>query len=198
MKIGLLGGSFDPVHLAHVALALCALQELKLNEVQLIPAADPWQREPLAAGAQHRVAMLELAVREQPHLRVNPIEINRGGKTYTFDTLCQLPTGPDYYWILGADQLANFCTWHHWQEITDLARLAVALRPGTTLTVPPPLGDHLARQNRPLITLPFQPTPISSTQIRKRLAAGQPTDRLLSVAVAQYIQQNGLYQPPVA
>lgn len=198
MKTGLLGGSFDPVHLAHVALAHCAWQELKLDEVQLIPAADPWQREPLAADAQHRLAMLDLALSGQPHLRVNPIEINRGGKTYTVDTLRQLPSGPDYYWILGADQLANFCTWHRWEEIADLVRLGVAQRPGTALTVPLPLRDHLASQDRALIPLPFQPMPVSSTQIRKCLAAGQPTDGLLSVAVAQYIQKNGLYQPPVA
>lgn len=198
MKIGLLGGSFDPVHLAHVALACSARLTLNLDEVQLIPAADPWQRKPLAAKASHRLAMLELAVREQPHLRINPIEIQRGGKTYTIDTLHQLPQGSDYHWILGADQLANFCTWQCWQEIADLVRLVVAQRPGSTLAVPRPLREHLSHRNRPLINLPFPPMPVSSTLIRQLLADDQPTDGLLDVAVAQYIQQNGLYLPPAA
>ncbi|NYT64206.1 nicotinate (nicotinamide) nucleotide adenylyltransferase [Alcaligenaceae bacterium] len=196
-KIGLLGGSFDPVHLAHIALAETARQTLGLEGVQLIPAADPWQRRPLAATGEQRLAMLSLATRHYPHLHINPVEIQRGGTTYTIDTLRQLPDDAKYFWILGADQLRNFCSWHCWQEIASLLTLAVAQRPGSPLLAPTALTEHLEKQGRCLIELPFEPTAISATFIRERLAAGEPTDKMLDTAVAQYIQQHGLYLAPV-
>ncbi|HEY9280305.1 MAG TPA: nicotinate (nicotinamide) nucleotide adenylyltransferase [Eoetvoesiella sp.] len=195
-KIGLLGGSFDPVHLAHIALADTACQELKLETVELIPAANPWQRKPLSASPQHRIAMLKLAIARKPNLRLNPVEIERGGKTYTIDTLKELPPGVQYYWILGADQLGNFCSWHYWEDIAARVHLVVAQRPGTDVAVPDPLQQHLTALNRPLIHLPFEPMPISASDIRHRLASGQVVDGLLDPAVAQYIQRNNLYQTP--
>lgn len=197
LKAGLLGGSFDPVHLAHVALARAARQALALDEVQFIPAAQPWQRSNLAASPADRLAMLELALQNETGMRVNPLEINRGGHTYTLDTLRELPQ-QDYYWILGTDQLQNFCTWRDWQEIARRVHLAVALRPGSTLIAPAPLEQHLESLGKVLFTLPFAPMPISATQIRERLATGQPTTGLLDAAVAQYIKQKGLYRAPGA
>ncbi len=197
-RTGLLGGSFDPVHLAHIALAETARQTLDLDDVQLIPAADPWQRDPLTGTGEQRLAMLGIAIRAYPHLRINPVEITRGGATYTIDTLRQLPGNTDYYWILGADQLRNFCSWHSWQEITGLVTLAVAQRPGARLVPPLDLTRHLEKLGRQLIELPFEPTAISATLIRQRLAAGESTDGMLDVAVAQYIRQNGLYPAPAA
>ncbi|PLC48295.1 nicotinate (nicotinamide) nucleotide adenylyltransferase [Pollutimonas subterranea] len=197
-KTGLLGGSFDPVHLAHIALAETARTALALDEVQLIPAADPWQRGPLAATAAHRLAMLHIATAGHAHLHVNPLEIQRGGPTYTIDTLRELPKNADYFWILGADQLENFCSWQYWQEIASLVTLAVAQRPGARLTAAQDLIEHLEKLDRHLIELPFEPTEISATLVRQRLARGESTDGLLDVAVAQYIKQNGLYQAPVA
>lgn len=198
VKTGLLGGSFDPIHLAHIGLARTAWQSLGLAGVELIPAANPWQREPLSASSADRLAMLDIAIRKHPYLRVNPIEIERGGATYTIDTLRQLPSGPEYYWILGADQLENFCSWESWQEITCLAHLAVAQRPGAVLQAPAQLNEQLGGIGRKLISLPFPPSPVSATQIRQRLAAGASTQGMLDVAVEQYIQQNGLYRPPAA
>ena len=195
-KTGLLGGSFDPVHLAHIALAKAACRALRLDEVDLIPAANPWQRKPLAATAAQRLAMLELAIAGENCLRINPIEIKRGGETRTIDTINSLPENIDYTWILGADQLANFCSWHCWQDIAARVKLAVAQRPGTPLAPPPPLMRHLAALNRTLIELPFEPVSISASAIRERLAQGLPTQGLLHVAVAQYIEQNKLYQTP--
>lgn len=198
VRIGLLGGSFDPVHLAHTGLARAAWQFLSLDHVQLIPAANPWQREPLAASSSHRLAMLDIAIRQYSCLRINPLEIERGGASYTIDTLRQLPAGPEYHWILGADQLENFCTWDSWQDITRLACLAVAQRPGAMLQAPAALNEHLGSIGRKLIHLPFEPTPISATLIRQRLAAGESTSGMLDVAVEQYIKQKGLYLPPSA
>lgn len=193
IKIGLLGGSFDPVHLAHIALAETAWQALGLAKVELIPAADPWQRRPLAASAPHRLAMLEIATRHHSSLAVNDVEIRRGGKTYTVDTLRQLPPGPEYYWILGSDQLSNFCSWHDWREISRLAWLAVAQRPGSMLQAPAALQNHLETLGRRLVILPFKPQTISSTQVRERLATGQSTSGMLDAGVAEYIRRHGLY-----
>ncbi|MBP6020736.1 MAG: nicotinate (nicotinamide) nucleotide adenylyltransferase [Burkholderiaceae bacterium] len=197
-KIGLLGGSFDPVHLTHIALAEAAWRTLGLSQVQLIPAASPWQRHALAASGKHRLAMLDLAIGDRAWLQVNPIEVQRGGATYTIDTIRQLPPGHEYYWILGSDQLQNFCSWHRWEEIARRVCLAVALRPGSAILAPQALQELLSRQGRSLITLPFTPSGISATAIRQQLALGKSTDGLLDVAVAQYIQQNALYQAPVA
>ncbi|MCB5362852.1 nicotinate (nicotinamide) nucleotide adenylyltransferase [Pusillimonas sp. CC-YST705] len=193
-KIGLLGGSFDPVHLAHIALAETALHTLSLDEVQLIPAAAPWQKTGLAASASQRLHMLQLAVRDRPGLSVNPIEINRGGASYTIDTLLALPGNTEYYWILGSDQLNNFCTWHRWQEVASMVRLVVAQRPGADPQTPQALLTHLETQGRTLIFLPFAPLSISATAIRQRLAQGQTVDHLLDESVLQYIHTQRLYQ----
>ncbi|HUH86716.1 MAG TPA: nicotinate (nicotinamide) nucleotide adenylyltransferase [Pusillimonas sp.] len=194
-KIGLLGGSFDPVHLAHTALARAALHELSLDEVQLIPASQPWQRETLAATPLQRLAMLKIAVRDEPKLRINTIEIDRGGPTYTIDTLRQLPNGPEYVWILGADQLANFCTWHHWRDIAALVRLGVARRPGADAAAPAQLQVLLDQLKRPLLQLPFPAMDVSATAIRERLARGDSVQGLLHPEVAQYIDFHKLYRP---
>ena len=193
-RIGLLGGSFDPVHVAHIALAQNALQSLGLAQVQLIPAANPWQRAALNATGEQRRAMLELAVAGRPGLAVNPIEIERGGATYTIDTLRALPQDARYVWLLGADQLANFCTWRDWQEISRLADLAVATRPGTPLSAPPELADWLRAQGRELLELPFPPMPVSASEIRQRLARGESTDGMLDAPVAAYIAAHKLYR----
>ncbi|QKH33847.1 nicotinate (nicotinamide) nucleotide adenylyltransferase [Achromobacter pestifer] len=193
-RIGLLGGSFDPVHVAHIALAQNALQTLGLAEVQLIPAANPWQRAALHATAGQRRDMLQLAIAGHAGLTVNPIEIERGGPTYTMDTLRALPQDARYVWLLGADQLANFCTWREWQDIASLVDLAVATRPGTALSAPPALAEHLRSQGRELQELPFAPMPVSASQVRQRLAQGESTEGLLAAPVAAYIAAHHLYR----
>jgi len=194
MRIGLLGGSFDPVHCAHIALATQALRELSLDEVQLIPAGQPWQRPPLSASPEHRIAMLEIAIQGHPGLVVNPLETQRSGPTFTIETLLNLPPGPTYYWILGADQLQNFCTWHRWQEIIRLTRLAVVARPGSTLVPPPLLQDQMNLTGQTLSVIPFEPMNIAARDIRQRLATGKTTSELLSPAVSNYIARHGLFQ----
>lgn len=196
-KIGLLGGSFDPIHLAHIALADAAYQTLDLDSVQLIPAGNPWQRAPLAADSAHRLAMLKIAVEERAWLRINTIEIERNGPTYTIDTLETLPSGIDYYWILGSDQLKNFCSWHRWREITQHVRLVVASRPDNSDTVPVPLDQYLRSIGRTVTYLPFTPMAISATTIRERLVHGKSADHFLNPAVAAYIRQHRLYEDDV-
>jgi len=228
-RIGLLGGSFDPVHNAHLALASTAIHHLALHSLQFLPAAAPWQRQPLGAAAVHRVRMLQLAIAhaggpagtqacaagkawtpaeaggqeaqtppEGGSLSVNAIEIDRGGPTYTIDTLRAMGAGDaadvEYFWILGSDQLMNFCTWQAWQEIVQRVHLAVAARPGSPVKPPVSLARELDRLGRPLHILPFEATDISATDIRRKVAAGLPVDDITPPPVAAYIETNHLYQ----
>jgi len=192
-RIGLLGGSFDPVHVAHIAMAQTALRELSLDEVQFIPAADPWQRPPLLATAQQRLDMLKLAIEGLAGLSVNPIELQRGGPTYTVDTLRALSGEATYIWLLGADQLCNFCTWHNWQDIVALVDLAVVARPGSPLVAPPALQQRLAQTGSTLHYLPFAEHLISASDIRRRLAAGESVTGQIPAAILAYIQAHRLY-----
>ncbi|OWT67313.1 MULTISPECIES: nicotinate (nicotinamide) nucleotide adenylyltransferase [unclassified Achromobacter] len=195
-KIGLLGGSFDPVHLAHMALARSALDGLHLDQVQLLPAGQPWQRSPLQASPRQRCDMIRLAIDSESGtagIALNTIEVERDGPTYTVETLRALPPDAAYVWLLGADQLANFCTWHAWEDIVALVDLAVATRPGSSLTPPPPLHDALGRQGRQLQQLPFSDMPVSASEIRRRLAQDLPVDDLLPQPVIDYIRTHHLY-----
>jgi len=192
-RIGLFGGSFDPVHVAHIAIAQTALSELDLDEVQLLPAADPWQRAPLTATAQQRLDMLALAVADLPGLTVNPVEIQRGGPTYTIDTLRALPDDAVYIWLLGTDQLSNFCSWRDWQDIVARVDLAVAARPGARLAAPPELQARLLATGRTLHRLSFAQTPVSASEIRRRLAKGESARGLVPAATLTYIQTHRLY-----
>ena len=192
-RIGLLGGSFDPIHKAHVALALAAFEQLKLDQVQLLPAAQPWQRNTLGASTEDRLAMAELAAQDHPALHVNPVEILRGGPTYTIDTVRDLPAGTQYYWILGSDQLRNFCSWNDWQEILEYVELAVAQRPGSTLETPRALQAELNRLQRRLHQIDFLPMSISATDIRERVQRGDNISALVPEEVAQYIDKKRLY-----
>lgn len=198
MRIGLLGGSFDPVHRAHLALAQAALKALKLDRVQLVPAGQPWQRAPLGASAEHRLNMLELATKGLASIEINPIEIHRSGPTYTIETLEALEPNNEYFWILGTDQLANFCTWHRWQDIAQCVELAVAQRPGSSLTPPHALSQWLSTHQRTLLVIPFEPLDVSATAIRQRLAQQQSARDLLPKVVEQYIHEHGLYRPLTA
>jgi len=196
-RIGLLGGSFDPVHHAHILLALTAQQHLHLDQVQLLPAAQPCQRGALASSAAHRLAMLQLAIAEHPGISVNTLEIHRDGPTYTIDTLREIGAGSngnEYFWILGSDQLVNFCTWEDWSEIAARVHLAVAERPGSVTTPPADLARELQHHQRILHHLPFTPTRISATEIRARVAAGDSIDGMTPALVVDYIKSHHLYQ----
>lgn len=195
MRVGLLGGSFDPVHRAHLLLAQAALKHLKLDQVQIIPAGQPWQRPALGATPEHRLNMLRLATKGLDKVEINPIEIQRTGPTYTIDTIEALEQSHAYVWILGSDQLANFCSWRSWQDIAQRVQLAVAQRPGSILTPPLALSQWLQAQNRTLAVMPFEPLDISATAIRQRLALQQYASDLIPEVVEQYIHEHGLYRP---
>lgn len=193
-RIGLLGGSFDPIHLAHIDLANTALRALDLDHVEFIPTSVSWQKGRLGASPEQRLAMLKLALASEPNLHINPIEIQRGGVTYTYDTVSQLPHENHYFWILGTDQLQNFSSWHRWQDILHYVDLAVALRPGSTLQAPTELAHYLQSHDKTLHNIHFVPSPLSATLIRERLQRHQSVAHLVPEPVQHYIEQQQLYQ----
>ncbi len=198
-RIGLLGGSFDPIHAAHLELALSAQRELALDAVWLIPAGQPWQRDRLAASQAHRWAMLERAIDGHAGLRGCDIELKRHGPSYTIDTLRALQTAhPDtaFTFILGADQLRNLTSWNGWEDIAARVDLAVARRPGHSHTAPPELLRALGSAGHALHRLAMDEIDLSATRVRERIARGLPLAQLMPAAVARYIEDHHLYTTP--
>ncbi len=196
-RIGLLGGSFDPIHLAHLALAHCAAEQLALHQVWLIPAGQPWQRGALGASAEQRERMVRLAAADDARLRVLDLELRRGGPTYTVDTLRSLRAQhPEHEFVLllGADQLDNFQTWRAWDEIAACVDLAVAPRPHHGLRPDPALLRVLHAAGHRLLQVRMAPTEVSATRVREHAARGLALGDLVPPAVAGYIEQHHLYR----
>lgn len=194
-----MGGSFDPVHRAHVELAEVALRHLQLDEVRWIPVGQPWQKARQLAARAHRLAMVELATAHEPRFEVDPIELDRDGPSYTRDTvkaLRQAATEPtEWFLIIGQDQYANFPTWQGWHDLLQALTLAVACR-GHDLPVAPLAMQGLDHR---VVELPLPPLNVSSTDIRARLARGEDpislAPELVSEPVARYIATHQLYAP---
>ncbi|MGC4061754.1 MAG: nicotinate-nucleotide adenylyltransferase [Aquabacterium sp.] len=196
-RVGLMGGSFDPVHTAHVALAESALRHLQLDEVRWIPVGQPWQKARQLADAAHRLAMVRVATAHEPRFVVDDIELRRAGPSYTietFKTLQSQATEPtDWFLIIGQDQYANLPTWQGWQDLLQGLRLAVACR-GHDLPRPAPPLQGLAHR---VTELPLPPLTVSSTEIRARLQRGDDPNtlapELVPTSVARYIANHQLY-----
>jgi nicotinate-nucleotide adenylyltransferase len=195
MNIGILGGTFDPVHVAHLVLAEQARDQLTLDQVLFIPAGDPWRKSHRAiTPAQHRLAMLRLAIEGNDAFAISDIELHREGPTYTADTLEALAGErlDDAFWfILGADALADLPNWREPERIVKHAMLAVARRDGREVDAAelniPALAGRLQLFTCPRLA-------ISSTEIRGRVVAGRSIRYLVPDAVAAYIEQHNLYR----
>lgn len=190
-RIAIFGGSFDPPHTAHVALARTARQALALDEVRWIPAGQPWQKSRAMTSAAHREAMVRLAIAGEPGFVLDRIELERSGPSVTLDTVMAFQAaepGVDWVLLIGGDQYANLHTWRQWPELLSRVTLAVAQRPGVTQ-----LPDA-AVQARPHRVVPLPMLDISSTRIRQQVALGGALDGLVPPAVARYIEHNRLYQ----
>ncbi len=205
------GGTFDPIHNGHLAIARAARDTLRAP-VALLPAADPPHRAAPGASAAQRATMLELALAGEPGLNVDLRELRRPGPSYTVDTLQELRAahGPDavLVWLIGEDSLRGLDRWHAWRGLFDLAHLAVAARAGTDVDagLPPAVAAELAarRVARPadlqqapagrilLLDQPLQPE--SATAVRTARHSADPAwRRLVPAAVADFIEQHGLY-----
>lgn len=191
MRIGLMGGSFDPVHLGHTGVAGAVARALGLERVLLVPAAQaPLRASPVRASDAHRLAMLRLAIASDELLDVSEIELRRGGVSYTVDTLRALRAerpGDDFVWILGEDQLARLPQWAEPEALAASTEFAVYGRPGCVRAEPPAIpGLRVARVEGPQ-------WPVSSTEVRARLASGASLAGLVADKVIEYIRENGLY-----
>jgi nicotinate-nucleotide adenylyltransferase len=195
MRIGVFGGAFDPPHAAHRALVQAALEQLQLDQLRVVPTGQAWHKARPLSDAVHRLAMARLAFAGQPRVLVDAREIDRTGPSYTVDTLRELQTehpGAEFVLIIGQDQAAALASWHAWREVLGLATICVAARrdpTGATRPFTPP-SDIPAQWRQ----LDFPEVPISATDIRARVAAGQDVAPLVGAAVARYIAIHHLYQ----
>ena len=193
------GGAFDPPHNGHVALARTAVEQLQLDELRIFPTGQAWHKARSLSGGTLRLGMSELAFANMPHVVVDTREVLREGPTYTIDTLRELrQQWPDaqLLLIIGADQAETLHTWKDSNEIARLAILSVAARARPISDAPPADISNLPPGFYEPINLP--PIVVSSTEVRARVAAGQSIEHLVPKAVARYIAEHHLYQPPLS
>lgn len=195
MRTGIFGGTFDPIHVGHLAAAREAMECAHLDRVLLVPSAVPPHREPATAGPHDRLEMCRLAIADQHHLEVSDVEIKRGGRSYTADTIRELRRthpGDELFLILGWDAARLFGTWHEPGQIRDDATLVVVTRPGTDV---PGSGDLQAAGLDPARTILCKgETPdISGSELREAIASGKPVSQWLPKAVERYIAEHRLY-----
>lgn len=195
-RIGVFGGAFDPPHLAHVALAQAAVAQLGLHELRVFPTGQAWHKARVLTDASHRLAMARLAFDGVPHAVVDDRELLRSGPTYTIDTLRELhAASPDdtLLLVVGADQAEALHSWRCSDEILQLATVAVAARARPGPHAPPFDASRLPPGRWTAVELPNMP--VSATQIRALVAAGQGIGHLVPPGVARYIAQHHLYVP---
>ena len=207
--IGILGGTFDPIHNGHLALATNVLNTLFLDEIRFIPCAIPPHRNTPVASIKQRIAMVKLAIQNNPKFILDTRETKRSGKSYTIDTLKSLRQDfPSSLLclIIGFDELAIFDTWYQWSDILNTCHLIVVSRPeqhkALNTTIETFLKEHQTKNKSDLIKnshgiifeITIEPTHISATEIRKKLSNNEKITHELPQAVYQYIIDNQLYK----
>ena len=199
-RVGIMGGTFDPVHLGHLNAASAVADLLDLESVLFSPAAQPWhKRAEHIAPAADRLGMLEAALVDLPDFAVTTVDLDRGGDTYTIDTLADLEAqfaashpgeSVQWFFITGADALADLASWKSPDLLLQRATFVGVARPGHDLNAPS--VDERGR----VILLEIEETNISSTDIRERVARGDSIAGLVPEAVAEYIDDHDLYREP--
>jgi len=196
LRLGLLGGSFNPIHHAHLFTAEVAAAAHRLDRVLLVPAGQSPLKRRAAVSAEDRVAMARLAAGGNSLLKVSPIDVDRPPPSYTVDTLRligeQYP-GAELFLILGIDALADLLEWRDPEGLIDQARIVVVSRPGLDLAVPDEVRARLGQRVERILLQPMPLLEISSTEIRQRLPKGEPVRYLLPEPVERYIRERGLY-----
>ncbi|HLQ15242.1 MAG TPA: nicotinate-nucleotide adenylyltransferase [Candidatus Eisenbacteria bacterium] len=195
MRVGVLGGTFDPIHMGHVEVAKAAMECARLDRVLFVPSAQPPHRAAAEASAEDRLAMSRLAVDGDSRLEVSDVEVKRGGKSYTVDTLQELHRSlPDdeLFLILGWDAARLFRTWHQPEGVSALASFVIVGRPGMP---PPKQADlKLAGLDPDRVVVCLLPTPdISGSELRRAIAAGISVAGKLAPAVERYIAVHHVY-----
>jgi nicotinate-nucleotide adenylyltransferase len=201
-SLGVFGGTFDPIHFAHLAVAEEAAEALGLERVLFVPAREPPHKPGLAiTSAEHRLAMVELAIADNDRFAVDRSELERAGPSYTVDTLAALAASratdegsPDLTLILSAEAFLGLLTWREPRRILELARLAVAPRDGYPDAGPEFLRDHLPDLAHRATFLDSPRLRLSASELRERAATGRSLRYLVPDAVAVYIGDHGLYQ----
>ena len=209
MNVGVLGGTFNPIHLAHLRLAEEMREALALERVLLIPAGDPPLKRAGVAPAAHRLEMVRRAAASNPALEVLDLEIRRAGPSYTVDTLAELGArmpGAAFWFIVGADTLPELGAWREPERLFALASFAVATRPGHPQRLRELLPAALSRAFRDgprglvhesgneLRSIPFTPLVVSASDVRRRVACGASIRYLVPDRVRRYIEEKGLYR----
>ena len=208
--VGVFGGTFDPVHYGHLRSALELVERLQLQQLRLMPSAVPPHRDMPTCSADHRAAMVELAVAGEPRLACDSRELQRQGTSYTIDSLMELrrELGEErgLCLVMGCDAVLAITSWHRWQELLNWAHVVVIARPGWQLPEVGEVADWIQRHRlgspgqlgeQPcggVLVEELRPLAISSTEIRGLLATGHSARYLLPQAVLDYIESHSLYQ----
>ncbi len=198
MRIGILGGTFDPPHIGHLIIAEEAREKLGLARVYFIPARQPPHKlNEIVSPLEDRVAMLRLSLDENPFFTISLIEAQRPGPSYTVDTLRELrrELGPstELFFIMGMDSLENLPTWHHPCELIELAQLAVLRRPGYAADLDA-LEEKIPGLESRVLFITAPELEVSSTELQARVQAGQSIRYLVTDGVAEYIEAHHLYR----
>lgn len=200
MRLGIIGGTFDPIHNGHLIIAQEAALSLKLNRVLFIPAGDPPHKQKRAvSAAHHRFAMVQKAIANNPLFEVSTIEIDRPGLSYTVETLATLrqlyQTDDEFFFIIGVDAVADMLSWQSPERVLQLAKLAVVARPGYSLSLEKlQAGLPNTLLSECLVNVETPQIEIASSWLRERVKSGLPIRYLVPDDVAAYIEENKLYQ----
>jgi nicotinate-nucleotide adenylyltransferase len=195
-RLGVFGGAFDPPHVAHVALAQAALEQLQLDQLRIFPTGQAWHKPQAMSAPEHRLAMARLAFGDLPLTVIDERELHRSGPTYTIDTLRELKAeqpGAELFLVMGEDQAMSLTRWREWEAILDLAVICMAARLSAQASAGAAQPALPVQARLRLLRLPNMPE--SATEVRERVAARTGITHLVPPAVASYIEQHHLYQP---
>ena len=198
MRIGVLGGTFDPIHLAHLIVAEEARVSLGLEEVVFIPTGEPWLKAGLSVSqAQHRLNMVRLAIASNPFFRASSLEIDRPGPSYTIDTLeaiaAEIGNEAEIFFILGVDSLEQFLSWKEPVRVLELATLVAVSRPCYKKFDPFSLDQLFSGASQRVVALDGPSIDISGRELRRRVGQGLSIRYQVCGTVAHYIMEHGLY-----
>jgi nicotinate-nucleotide adenylyltransferase len=188
VRTGILGGTFDPIHIAHLHAGETALHAAGLERVLFMPAGDPWQKtdDRRITPAKTRVEMTRLAIAGTAGFDLDLREVDRDGPTYTIDTLLSFPDTEDLYLIMGSDAAIGLPTWHRWEEVVERAGILVVPRPGHAMSEVTEILPNA-------VVLEMATLDISSTSIREMASVGRPFRYLVPDEVYEFIQREGIY-----